>query len=87
MNLGYDPGPKEAEIQMELLQEIVRKTVSDAEISKFDEMDSKIRRLRRLDLSTYAKAGALELQLYRELKGDRLRRAVMKEQVFWENLN
>ena len=69
---------------------IVRKTVWDMEIFKFDEMDREIRRLRRLDLaeelSTSARAGVLELQLYREAKMDRLKRAAMKEQGFWENL-
>ena len=95
IHLGHDPGPREAEFQerpesqpLQILLDLVKRTVWDQEIFKFHEMDGEIKRMIRMEIaeekSIAAKARHLEIE---EVKRGRVLRAEEKKRCFLKAMN
>ena len=95
VDLGHDPGPTETAFQnrpesqpLQILLDIVNRTVWDQEIFKFHEMDGEIRRMIRMEIaeekSIAAKARHLEIE---EVKRGRLLRTEEKKRCFLKAMN
>merc|ERR1712055_540554 len=94
VDLGHDPGPRETAFQnrpeskpLQILLDIVKRTVWDQEIFKFHEMDGEIRRIIRLEIaeekSIAAKARHLEIE---EVKRGRILKKEERKSCFLKAL-
>ena len=94
VDLGHDPGPRETAFQnrpesqpLQILLDIVNKTVWDQEIFKFHGMDGEIRRIIRIEMaeekSVAAKARQLEIE---EVKRGRILKREERKNCFLKAL-
>ena len=94
VDLGHDPGPRETAFQnrpeskpLQILLDIVNRTVSVQEIFKFHEMDGEVRRIIRIEIaeekSISAKARHLEIE---EVKRGRILRREERKSCFLKAL-
>ena len=117
MDLGYDPGPREAEFQrkpekvpekldninikcvserkmgnmsqpLQILLDLVKRTVWDQEIFKFQEMEGEIKRIIRMEIAEEKSIAAMARHLeIEEVKRGRVLRAEEKTKCILKAIN